>query len=229
SKKTISSIKKKYEELENICLVNPVIVSKIKEGSIPLAFYKEEVPGVSPNYQISLLVRARMENFDVHRILVDQGSSCDVIYSGLFKTLQLLEKNLIPYVGPDLQGFNGSTTKPWGYQQKSLPTSLLKHRSKIEGKERIQGTYLLEKRKNSDDVVAIEASNRRKLFGKFESLRTWEVEKSREQREVIKIRKIYPSFSIYRGITNRRTYTKYNKATSIWAVVSIQWLRFKTI
>ncbi|CAJ2640157.1 unnamed protein product [Trifolium pratense] len=56
-----------------------------------------------------------MANFDVHRILVDQGSSCDVMYSGLFKILQLSEKNLVPYVGPDLQGFNGSTTKPWGY------------------------------------------------------------------------------------------------------------------
>ncbi|PNX73932.1 hypothetical protein L195_g029842 [Trifolium pratense] len=37
------------------------------------------------------------------------------MYLGLFKTLQLSEMNLIPYVGPDLQGFNGSTTKPWGY------------------------------------------------------------------------------------------------------------------
>ncbi|MCI46537.1 hypothetical protein A2U01_0067777, partial [Trifolium medium] len=46
---------------------------------------------------------------------VDQGSSCDVMYSGLFKTLQLTEENLVPYIGPDLQGFNGSQTKPWGY------------------------------------------------------------------------------------------------------------------
>ncbi|MCI40111.1 hypothetical protein A2U01_0061343, partial [Trifolium medium] len=90
-------------------------MSSIKEGSIPLAFYKEEVPEGSPNYQIPLLVRARMANFDVHRILVDQGSSCDVMYSGLFKILQLTQENLVPYVGSDLQGFNGSTTKPWGY------------------------------------------------------------------------------------------------------------------
>ncbi|MCI36306.1 hypothetical protein A2U01_0057529, partial [Trifolium medium] len=32
-----------------------------------------------------------------------------------FKTLQLDERNLTPYVGSDLQGFNGATTKPWGY------------------------------------------------------------------------------------------------------------------
>ncbi|GAU16452.1 hypothetical protein TSUD_118010 [Trifolium subterraneum] len=56
-----------------------------------------------------------MANFDVRRILVDQGSSCDIMYSGLFKVLQLTEENLVPYVGSDLQGFNGSTTKPWGY------------------------------------------------------------------------------------------------------------------
>ncbi|GAU37149.1 hypothetical protein TSUD_293060 [Trifolium subterraneum] len=59
--------------------------------------------------------QAKMANFDVRRILVDQGSSCDIMYSGLFKVLQLTEENLVPYVGSDLQGFNGSTTKPWGY------------------------------------------------------------------------------------------------------------------
>ncbi|MCI53738.1 hypothetical protein A2U01_0074985, partial [Trifolium medium] len=31
------------------------------------------------------------------------------------ETLQLTERNLTPYVGSDLQGFNGTTTKPWGY------------------------------------------------------------------------------------------------------------------
>ncbi|GAU29247.1 hypothetical protein TSUD_391950 [Trifolium subterraneum] len=74
-----------------------------------------KVPGGSPNFQIPLFVRAKMANFDVRRILVDQGSSCDIMYSGLFKVLQLTEENLVPYVGSDLQGFNGSTTKPWGY------------------------------------------------------------------------------------------------------------------
>ncbi|MCI29956.1 hypothetical protein A2U01_0051165, partial [Trifolium medium] len=51
----IGSIKRKFEELESICSVNPVTVSSVNEGSIPLAFYREEVPGGSPNYQIPLL------------------------------------------------------------------------------------------------------------------------------------------------------------------------------
>ncbi|PNX70869.1 hypothetical protein L195_g057825, partial [Trifolium pratense] len=52
---------------------------------------------------------------DVRRVLVDQGSSCDIMYAQLFKTLQLDETYLTPYLGSDLTGFNGATTKPWGY------------------------------------------------------------------------------------------------------------------
>jgi len=39
------------------------------------------------------------------------------MYTSLFKTLQLTEKNLSPYVGSALFGFNGSSTQPWDYVQ----------------------------------------------------------------------------------------------------------------
>ena len=56
-----------------------------------------------------------MANFDVHRIRVDEGSFVDVMYTHMFCTLQLDDTHLSPYVGYDLQRFNGSTSKPWGY------------------------------------------------------------------------------------------------------------------
>ncbi|GAU45958.1 hypothetical protein TSUD_301670 [Trifolium subterraneum] len=112
---TIGSIKRKFDELEKASPVEEIKITEVKESFVPLAFYREEVPGGSPNFQIPLLVRAKMANFDVRRILVDQGSSCDIMYSGLFKVLQITEENLVPYVGSDIQGFNESTTKPWGY------------------------------------------------------------------------------------------------------------------
>jgi hypothetical protein len=37
------------------------------------------------------------------------------MYTSLFKTLQLTKKNISPYVGDELYGFNGSSTQPWGY------------------------------------------------------------------------------------------------------------------
>ncbi|PNX59154.1 hypothetical protein L195_g059547 [Trifolium pratense] len=56
-----------------------------------------------------------MANMDVRRVLIDPGSSCDIMYVSLFQTLQLDETHLTPYLGSDLTGFNGATTKPWGY------------------------------------------------------------------------------------------------------------------
>ena len=90
-------------------------LDKFQGGSHPFAFYGEELPGGPLNSTIPLLVRDHMENFGVRHILVDQGSSVDIMYAQLFTTLQLDESHLTPYVGSYLQGFNGANTKPWGY------------------------------------------------------------------------------------------------------------------
>ncbi|MCI85294.1 hypothetical protein A2U01_0106573, partial [Trifolium medium] len=45
-----------------------------------------------------------MANFEVRRVLVDSGSSVDIMYARTFEILQLTERNLTPYVGSDLQG-----------------------------------------------------------------------------------------------------------------------------
>ncbi|MCI37536.1 hypothetical protein A2U01_0058760, partial [Trifolium medium] len=78
-------------------------LDKAKGRSVPLAFYLEELPEGSANSQIPLLVRADMANYDVRRVLVGPGSSCDIMYAHLFQTLQLDETHLTPYVGSNLQ------------------------------------------------------------------------------------------------------------------------------
>src|SRR3954468_9839273 len=112
---TISSVKRKFDELISANSDFAPTLRKFKGKSDPITFYLEELPGGAPNATIPLLVRARMANFDVRRVLVDEGSSVDIMYSHLFRTLQLDDSHLTPYVGSDLQGFNGATTKPWGY------------------------------------------------------------------------------------------------------------------
>ncbi|XP_058767421.1 uncharacterized protein LOC131641111 [Vicia villosa] len=112
---TISSVKRKFDELISASSDLGPTLRKFKGKLDPITFYLEELPGGAPNATIPLLIRARMANFDVRQILVDEGSSVDIMYSHLFQTLQLDDSHLTPYVGSDLQGFNGTTTKPWGY------------------------------------------------------------------------------------------------------------------
>jgi len=82
-------------------------------------------------------MRASMANTDVRRVLIDTWASCDIMYTGLFKTLQLTEKNLSPYVRNELYGFNGSSTQPWGYVE------LLVTFSEKEAKKTIKIPFLV--------------------------------------------------------------------------------------
>jgi hypothetical protein len=71
-------------------------------------------PGGTPNEIFPLIVIATMAHHDVSRVLIDQGSLCEVMYQELFQKLGLKKENLCPFEGTDLQGFNGSTIRPWG-------------------------------------------------------------------------------------------------------------------
>jgi len=108
---SVGSMKIKFEELMSVNLLAP----SNHGGRPPFAFYDSELPDGASNSAIPLLVRASMANTDVRRVLIDTGASRHIMYTDLFKTLQLTEKNLSPYVGNELYSFNGSSTQPWGY------------------------------------------------------------------------------------------------------------------
>ncbi|XP_058733215.1 uncharacterized protein LOC131604816 [Vicia villosa] len=99
SKLIVGSVKLKFDELISANSKKSATLDFSKGSSSPIAFYREELSGGAPKVTIPLLIRARMANFDVRRILVDQGSSVDIMYSQLFKPLQLNNSHLTPYVG----------------------------------------------------------------------------------------------------------------------------------
>lgn len=47
-----------------------------------------------------------MANFEVRKILVDQGSSTDIIFVDLMAKLGISKEELTPYRGSDLYSFN---------------------------------------------------------------------------------------------------------------------------
>jgi len=90
---SMGSMKRKFEELMSVNLLAPSDFNS--RGRPPLAFYDSELPGGSPNSTIPLLIRALMANTDVRRVLIDTGASCDIMYTRLFKTLQLTENTFL--------------------------------------------------------------------------------------------------------------------------------------
>ena len=80
-----------------------------------LGFYDSKNIGGVPNKLFPLVVATTIGKFDVSRILIDGGSSCNILYSSLFEKMGLDRKSLIAYDGLNLQAFNGMTNRPLGY------------------------------------------------------------------------------------------------------------------
>ena len=59
------------------------------------------------------MVTLRIEGYDMKRVLVDQGSSAEIIYPDLFKGLKLRSEDLTHYDSP-LIGFDGKVVFPKG-------------------------------------------------------------------------------------------------------------------
>lgn len=58
---------------------------------------------------------AMINRFDISWILTDGRIFRDIIYSKLFEKIGFNKENIWPYEGSDLQVFNDTTTRPWGY------------------------------------------------------------------------------------------------------------------
>ncbi|XP_057452399.1 uncharacterized protein LOC130744222 [Lotus japonicus] len=61
-----------------------------------------------------MVVMVRINNFNVRRVLLDQGSSADIIYGDAFEKLGLTDKDLILYTRT-LVGFSGEQVWVRGY------------------------------------------------------------------------------------------------------------------
>ena len=91
----------------------------------PIAFDDEDLEGMIQPHDDALVIAARISGFLVKKVMIDQGSGADVMYSNLFKGLRLKNQDLAKYDFL-LVSFDGRVVIPQG--QISLPVSM-------EGKE----------------------------------------------------------------------------------------------
>uniref|UniRef100_A0A2N9GFR7 Uncharacterized protein n=1 Tax=Fagus sylvatica TaxID=28930 RepID=A0A2N9GFR7_FAGSY len=84
-----------------------------KESTEQIIFTNQDLEGVQLPHSDALVVTLRIGEFDVKRILIDPGSSVEIMYESLFKGLGLEKKDLNLVEGP-LSGFSGETVVPTG-------------------------------------------------------------------------------------------------------------------
>ena len=88
---------------------------------LPITFTEEDARHVHFPHNDPLVVEAQIANKKVSRILVDNGSSVNILFKAAFHAIGLTERDLTP-CPVQLQGFNGDALMPLGKIQ--LPVTL---------------------------------------------------------------------------------------------------------
>ncbi|XP_050280315.1 uncharacterized protein LOC126721304 [Quercus robur] len=108
---SFKSLKKAYQRQVNS--VHAVPPSKHRRTYQDMSFSEGDTIGVKQPHNDPLVIMLNIEGFNTKRILVDNGSSADIIYLPAFQQLRLDPKRLCPFDSP-LVSFSGDRVYPRG-------------------------------------------------------------------------------------------------------------------
>ncbi|XP_028084618.1 uncharacterized protein LOC114285735 [Camellia sinensis] len=104
---------KKAEHMREVLSVQPAVKKGKTEEKDILAFSSKDMERIQMPHNDALVVTLRVKDFDIKRILIDQGSSVEIMYYDVFKQMKLEDKDLAPATSP-LVGFNSQPEWPIG-------------------------------------------------------------------------------------------------------------------
>lgn len=106
---TSFAAKRKLRESQNVYSIR----SGPTQGSCTLTFTEEEASGINAPHYDALIIKISIANLTVKRVLVDDGSSANILFHERFKNMQLDERRMHRKV-LSLIGFDGKATSTIG-------------------------------------------------------------------------------------------------------------------
>ena len=98
--------------VQNVQLTGVVPKIARREGPI-IGFSEEDVRRLHHPHDDALVVSLRVEDYNMHRVLVDNGNLADILYYPVFQQMRIDRERLIP-TNALLVGFGGSRVFPLG-------------------------------------------------------------------------------------------------------------------
>ena len=100
ARRSFKSLKKAYaKEVNSVHSWFPP--SKTPRCSeLDIVFSERDTRDIKQPYDDPLVIMLRMEEFNIHRVLVDNGSSADIIYLPAFQQIKLSKERLQPFTSP---------------------------------------------------------------------------------------------------------------------------------
>ena len=91
-------------------------MSKMPQLDTSITFSDSDLEGCHHPHDDPLVIRAVVANKTVHRVLVDNGSSTDIIFASAFDKMDIRKAKMEP-VSTHLRGFSGEKVLPLGLIQ----------------------------------------------------------------------------------------------------------------
>ena len=98
--------------VQNVQLTGAVSKVVRREGPI-IGSSEEDARCLHHPHDDALVVSLWVENYNMHQVLVNNGSSADILYYPAFQQIKINRERLIPTNAP-LMGFGGSRVFPLG-------------------------------------------------------------------------------------------------------------------
>ena len=89
------------------------VVSKLPRLDTAITFSDSDLEGCQHPYDDPLVIRVVVANKTIHRVLVDNGSSTNIIFTAAFDKMGIGREKMEP-VSTQLQGFSGEKVLPLG-------------------------------------------------------------------------------------------------------------------
>jgi hypothetical protein len=101
-------------------IINDGPAPRLEWVNVPITFTEEDFRLKPTNHNDAMVIEVNIARWVIGKILVDNGSSADILFLKTFKKMNLIQHMLHPPEYP-LQGFRGKPIKPVG--KVSLPVS----------------------------------------------------------------------------------------------------------
>ena len=89
-------------------------VPRIAQRESPtIGFSEEDARRLHHPHDDALVISIRIEDYNMHRVLIDNESSADILYYPAFQQMGINKERLVPTNAP-LVGFGGTTVLPLG-------------------------------------------------------------------------------------------------------------------
>jgi len=80
----------------------------------PVTFTNNDFHGLDYQWDDPMVITVELENYAIKKVLIDQGSSVDILYWAIYQKLQLPTTTMVPYDEP-IYGFSGEKVSTRGY------------------------------------------------------------------------------------------------------------------